>query len=99
MRTVLATLVVALLVVPALARAQQTLDPGRGATTTSSFSKSVDVPPDYVSVAPDLSVTLLDIEAVLHPVHGSIVCLEQTLPVAPDFLDSDPLRGPPLSRM
>lgn len=96
LRCLAATLIVSLLLVPALARAQQTLDPGYGATTTSSFSKSVDVPPDQVSVAPDRSVTPLDVQALLHPVRGIVVTSEDTLPPSPELLDSDTLRGPPL---
>lgn len=93
-RTVIAALVVALLVVPAMARAQQVLDSGRTATVTSSFSKSIDVPPDHISVTPDLAVALIDVEAVLHPVRG-FVSPEQTLLDPPDLLDTDTLRGPP----
>ncbi len=85
-------MIVSLLLVPALARAQQTLDPGH--IPTASFSKSVDVPPDTVSVAPDLAVTLIDIDAVLHPL-APVVSSNDRLPDAPDLLDTDSLRGPP----
>jgi hypothetical protein len=91
-RHLVGLVIVSLLLVPSLARAQQTLDPVR--TSTASFSKSVDVPPDTVSVAPDLSVTLLDIEAVFHPADPAVVS-DDRLPDAPDLLDSDSLRGPP----
>jgi len=79
--------------VPALARAQQALDPGR--TPTASFSKSVDVPPDTVSVAPDLAVTLIDIDAVFHSAEP-LVAIDDRVPDAPDLLDGDSLRGPPI---
>ncbi len=92
MRSLLGLLIVSLLLVPALARAQQTLDPGR--TPTASFSRSVDVPPDTVSIAPDLSVTLIDIDTVFHPAQRIVACDDQ-LPDAPDLLDADTLRGPP----
>lgn len=94
MRGILAALIVSLLLVPALARAQQSLDPGRN--PAPSFSKSVDVPPDCVSVAPDRSVTALDVEALLLPVHGFVLAHAEALPHAPDLFDSDTLRGPPL---
>jgi hypothetical protein len=87
-------LIASLLLVPVLVRAQQALDPGR--TPMASFSKSVDVPPDTVSIAPDLSVTLIDIEAVFHPAQAIVVSNDR-LPDAPDLLDSDTLRGPPRS--
>lgn len=83
---------------PSLVRAQQRLDVGRTASAVSSFTKSVDVPPDHVSVTPDLVVTLIDIEAVLHPVRGFVVAPEQTLPPSSDLLDTDALRGPPAIR-
>jgi hypothetical protein len=92
-RSLIGLVIASLLLVPVLARAQQTLDPGR--TPTAGFSKSVDVPPDTVSIAPDLSVTLIDIEAVFHPAQP-IVTADDRLPDAPDLLDSDSLRGPPL---
>jgi hypothetical protein len=95
MRTTASALIVALLLVPALARAAQAIDPGRQASVASGFSKSVDVPPDHVSVAPDLSVTLIDVDAVLHPVRGFAVSPEHALPDTPDLLDTDTLRGPP----
>jgi hypothetical protein len=88
---VIGLVIVSLLLVPALVRAQQSLDPVR---STTSFSRSVDVPPDTVSVAPDLSVTLLDIEAVFHPADPVVVS-DDRVPDAPDLLDSDSLRGPP----
>jgi len=88
-------LIVALLLVPALARAQQALDIGRTASATSSFSRSGNVPPDHVSVAPDLAVTLIDIEAVLHPVQPPALSMTETLPDSPDLIESDTLRGPP----
>jgi uncharacterized protein YggE len=94
-RSLAALLIVSVLVVPALARAGQALDLGRRPSVTSSFSRSVDVPPDLVSVTPDVAVTLIDVEAVLHPVRGFVVSPEQTLPDTRDLLDTDTLRGPP----
>ena len=81
-----------MLLVPALARAQQVLDPGH--RPAASFSKSVDVPPDTVSVAPDLAVTLIDIDAVFHPA-APVIVNDDRLSDAPDLLDGDTLRGPP----
>ncbi|HZR22722.1 MAG TPA: hypothetical protein VFA59_03985 [Vicinamibacterales bacterium] len=95
LRSITSLLIVALLLVPSLVRAQQRLDVGRTASAVSSFTKSVDVPPDAVNVTPDVAVTLIDIEAVLHPVRGFVVAPEQTLPDTPDLLDTDTLRGPP----
>jgi len=92
-RSVVGLVVLSLFFVPCLVRAQQALDPIR--TPTASFSKSVDVPPDTVSVTPDVAVTLIDIEAVLHPA-ASIVVSDDRLPDAPDLLDGESLRGPPV---
>jgi len=91
-RSLIGLVVVSLLLVPVLARAQQALDPGH--TPTAGFSRSVDVPPDTVSVAPDVSVTLIDIEAVLHPAAPPVAG-DDRLPDAPDLLETDALRGPP----
>jgi hypothetical protein len=92
-RSVVGLVVLSLFFVPVLVRAQQAIDPIH--TPTASFSKSVDVPPDTVSVTPDVAVTLIDIEAVLHPA-ASIVVSDDRLPDAPELLDGDSLRGPPL---
>ena len=92
MRSLIGLLVASLFLVPSLTRARQALDPGH--RTTASFSKSVDVPPDTVSVAPDPSVTLIDIDAVFHPAEP-IVASDDRVPDAPELFDPDALRGPP----
>jgi len=86
-------LVASLLIVPAAARAAQALDPGRHATTTS-FSKSDDVP-EPVVIARDSSCTSIDIDALLHPIARSVAAFDYRLPTSPDALDFDFLRGPP----
>ena len=85
--------IASLLIVPAAARVAQTLDPGRRATTTS-FSKSDDVP-EPVVIARDSSCTSIDIDALLHPIARSVAAFDHRLPTSPDPLDSDSLRGPP----
>ena len=87
-------LVASLLIVPAAARATQALDPGRHASTTSSFAKSDDVPAPVVIVR-DVSCTSIDIDALLHPIARSVVVFDHRLPTSPDPLDFDFLRGPP----
>ena len=87
-------LVASLLIVPAAARAAQALDPGRHATTTS-FSKSDDVPEPIV-IARDSSCTSIDIDALLHPIARSVAAFDHRLPTSPDAFDFDFLRGPPL---
>jgi hypothetical protein len=95
MRLLVAALIAALLLVPSLVRARQALDLGRTATATSSFSKSADIPPDHVSVPPDPAVTVIDVDAVLHPADSFVVSHQESLPDQPDPLDTDALRGPP----
>jgi hypothetical protein len=87
-------LIASLLVVPAAARAAQTLDPGRRASTTSNFSKCDDVPAPVVIVR-DSSCTSIDIDALLHPIARSVVAFDHRLPTSPDPLGFDFLRGPP----
>jgi hypothetical protein len=90
--------VLSLLVVPALARATQSLDLGRRPTAAAKFTKSFDVPPDFMVVAPDRSETPVDHHALLHPVARMGAAQPEALPNDPDLLDADPLRGPPLAR-
>lgn len=88
-------IVLSLLLVPALVRANQSLDPGRRPTAAVKFTKSFDVPPDFVVVAPDRSVTTVEIDVLQHPAAGTATVHPETLPDDPDLSDADPLRGPP----
>jgi hypothetical protein len=94
-RVLAIVLIASLFIVPAAVRAAQTIDPGRHASATDSFSKSVDVP-DLVVIAPDLACTPVDIDALLHPIARSVVVFDDRLPLSPDLIDGDLLRGPPL---
>ena len=58
--------ILSLLLVPALARAGQSLDAGRRPSVTSSFTKSFDFPPDLVVVAPDQTCTAIDMDQLRH---------------------------------
>jgi hypothetical protein len=88
-------MIVSLLLVPALTRVGQALDPGCHPVAGFSFSKSSDVPPDLISVAPDLAVTPLDAAALVQRVHGHVVSDDDAVPPPPDVLDTGALRGPP----
>ena len=90
-----AGVIVSLLLVPALTRAGQALDSGRHPVASFSFSKSSDVPPDLVSVVPDLAVAPLDLSALVQRVRGHVVSADDVLPSPPDVLDTGALRGPP----
>ena len=88
-------IVLSLLFVPALARANQSLDLGKRPTAAAKFTKSFDVPPDFVVIAPDRAVTAVDVAALQHPVAGTEAVHPETLPDDPDLRDADALRGPP----
>ena len=87
--------IVSLLLVPALARAGQSLDLGTRPTAAASFTKSFDFPPDTVVVVPDQTFTAIDIDQLRHPAARDVGVHPETLPNAPDLLDADTLRGPP----
>ena len=95
MRTLLAVLaavLLALLCVPSLTRAEQALDPGRGVNLSSGFSKSGNRPPDPVVTVPDFSPVHLIWRIVVHAPHR--VLTEESLPTSP-FLAVAGLRAPP----
>ena len=94
-RLFLIGIVVSLLLVPALARAGQSLDFGHRPAVGSSFTKSFDVPPDLVVVARDRSSTAIDVEMLRHPAARTIAVHPGTPPDDPDRADADTLRGPP----
>ena len=94
-----AGVIVSLLLVPALTRASQALDAGRHPVASFSFSKSSEVPPDLISVAPDLAVTPLDLAALVQRLRGQVVSDDDAMPPPPDVLDTGALRGPPVSRL
>ena len=88
-------IVLSLLFVPALVRASQSLDLGRRPTAAVKFTKSFDVPPDFVVVAPDRSVTTVEVDLRQHPAAGTAAVHPETLPYDADLFDADALRGPP----
>ena len=94
-RAIALSIVLSLLLVPALARANQSLDLGKRPTAAAKFTKSFDVPPDFVVVAPDRAVIAIDADALQHPAAGTAWVHPETLPDDPDLLDADTLRGPP----
>ena len=89
-------IVLSLLLVPALARANQSLDLGKRPTAAAKFTKSFDVPPEFVVVAPDRSEAAIDTEVLQHPAARAGQVHPETLPDDPDLLDADTLRGPPV---
>jgi hypothetical protein len=96
LRTTAATLVLSLLLVPAIARAAQRLDVHLHAVTTVTFSKSFDVPPDPVVVPPDYSVNPIDAEVLLEPIGSVAPASDEVLPQIPFVSPVQPLRAPPI---
>src|SRR5262245_16786386 len=94
-RSVAIVVIASLLIVPAAVRAAQAIDPGSHAPAPSSFSKSIDVP-DVVVIAPDLACTPVDVDALRHPIARSVVVFDDRVPLSPDLIDVDLLRGPPI---
>jgi hypothetical protein len=94
-RTLAFGIVLSLLLVPALARANQSLDLGKRPSAAAKFTKSFDIPPDFVVVAPDRAVTAVDVDALQHPAASTPAVHPETLPNDPELLDADALRGPP----
>jgi len=94
-RAVLFGLIVSLLLVPALARASQSLDLGKRPTAAAKFTKSFDVPPEFVVVTPDHSFTALDVDALQHPAARDLAAHPESIPDDAELLDADTLRGPP----
>jgi hypothetical protein len=93
-RALALAIVLSLFLVPALARATQALDLGKRPTAAAKFTKSYDVPPDFVVVTPDRVVTPVDVD-VQHPAAQDAVVHPETLADDADCLDADTLRGPP----
>jgi hypothetical protein len=96
-RTLAFGVVLSLLLVPALVRAAQSLDVGKRPTAAAKFTKSFDVPPEFVVVAPDGAVTAVDVDVLRHPAVRTAAVQLETLPDEPYSLDADTLRGPPVS--
>ena len=95
-RILVLALVAALMVVPAVGRARQRVDPPNAKPRLSAPYRSVDVRPAPVLIAPDNSVRAI----VVNPDDGrgrtSYRVDATRIPVAPDVSDRGSLRGPPL---
>jgi hypothetical protein len=93
-RVLASALVAALMIVPAVGRAVQRIDPPNAKRLSAPY-RSVDVRPIPVLVAPDTSA----IGIVIRPESGSgrlgYRVNEMTVPAAPDVSDRGTLRGPP----
>ncbi len=96
LRALAVALIVSLLLVPAVARAGQSLDTGRTPAPVSSFSKSGNVPPDPVVILPDYSVTPVYVLTLLQPVRRFVVPADEALPTTPTVSDGEALRAPPI---
>ena len=89
------TLVVALILVPAVGRARQRIDPPNAKPRLSAPYRSVDVRPAPILIAPDTSASVrADVD---HDHAGPHVGPADgpTLPATPDVTDRGSLRGPP----
>lgn len=89
LRALIGALIVCLIVVPALARATRSFDPGSRPRLAPSFNKSFDVPPDVADLAPDAAAA--PALQVVAPARGLVV---PAAVAAPSHV-VDPLRGPP----
>lgn len=93
-RTLALTLVAALMVVPAVGRAVQHIDPPNAKRLSAPY-RSVDVRPIPVLIAPDTSAL-----GIVTPPESDSGRLgyrvdETTVPAGPDVSDRGTLRGPP----
>ncbi len=95
-RSLVLALVCVLLLVPALTRAGQPLHATHRSTPVPSFTKSIDVPPDPVIVAPDLSPKPIDTEALIQPVGRVVPVVDDDVPPLPPPSDRESLRAPPV---
>jgi hypothetical protein len=91
LRALTGTLILCLIVVPALVRATRTFDPGSRPRLAPSFNKSFDVPPDVADVAPDASGAPALRVVGAAPLRSARPIVPQSRPVV------EPLRGPPVS--
>jgi hypothetical protein len=89
-------LVVALVLVPAIGRAVQRLDPPNAKPRLAGSYRSVDVRPDLVLIAPDTSARCMVPRVVVDPGWRGDRGCEATL-LAPVVSDREALRGPPPS--
>jgi hypothetical protein len=84
--------VLGLMLVPAVGRAKQRVDPPNAKRLSAPY-RSVDVRPAPILVTPDRSTAARvepdDVRQHLDPVDNA------TLPVSPDLSDAGALRGPP----
>ena len=89
-------LVAALVLVPAIGRAVQRLDPPNAKPRLAGSYRSVDVRPDLVLIAPDTSARSM-VRVVVDPGRRADRGHETTLLAAPVVSDREALRGPPPS--
>jgi hypothetical protein len=89
------TIVLALMLVPAVGRARQHVEPPNAKPRLSAPYRSVDVRPAPVLVAPDTSAIRADDDT--NDTRQFLVVDTASLPVAPDVSDRGTLRGPPLA--
>ncbi len=89
------TLVAALVLVPAVGRARQRVDPPNAKPRLSAPYRSVDVRPAPILIAPDTTtVGRADVEDDRTGQHVEVAD-GPALPGAPDVSDRGSLRGPP----
>jgi hypothetical protein len=90
------TIVLALMLVPAVGRARQRVDLPNAKPRLSAPYRSVDVRPAPILVAPDTSAVRAD----AGPDDSTLfveLADQATVPAAPDVFDRGTLRGPPRS--
>ena len=88
--------VAALMVVPAVGRARQRVDPPNARPRLSAPYRSVDVRPAPVLIAPDNSVRAIVARPSGGPGRPTYRVDESRVPAAPDISNRGTLRGPPL---
>jgi hypothetical protein len=94
-RTSVLILAVALVLVPAVGRARQRIDPSNARPRLSAPYRSVDVRPAPILIAPDTSAAgRADVDDSRTSQHVELAD-NPALPAAPDLSDRGSLRGPP----
>jgi hypothetical protein len=89
------TIAIALMLVPAVGRARQRVDPPNAKSSLSAPYRSVDVRPAPILVAPDTSASgRADVNPDDTPQHVDLA-ERPAVPAAPDIADRGSLRGPP----
>jgi hypothetical protein len=88
------TIVLALMLVPAVGRARQHVDAPNAKPRLSAPYRSVDVRPVPVLVAPDTSAAIRTDDDT-NDTRQFLVVDTASVPVAPDVSDRGTLRGPP----